>query len=128
MTDMHVELPHGRPPRNLGLILLSHVNLDEPASAIRTGVGQLGFVAFADLIRRRRGPMAVRAVLFARFAAGRFRVRLGRSFAERSGLTLTSPPRLIALAQQLRHPARSSATSLRKATQPAQAGSHIPPS
>ena len=45
--------------------------------------------------------MTVRAVLVTGFATGRFRVGLGRTFAERRGLTLTGANDLLELPLQL---------------------------
>ena len=53
-------------------------------------------MAFVDLVGRRRRAVAVGAVLFAGLAAGRLRLELGRTLAERSGLTL---PRAECLAE-----------------------------
>jgi hypothetical protein len=86
VTDVDAELPHDRPARDLGLELLGHGALDEAALTVGAGVGERGLVAFADLFRRWRGAMAVRAVRLAGLAARRLGIGLGRTLAERGGL------------------------------------------
>ena len=73
---------------DLGLELVGRAGLDEAAPAVRAGVGQVGLVALGDLFGRRWRAVAVLAVGVARLAAGRLRVGLGRTFAERGGLSL----------------------------------------
>ncbi len=88
MADVDAEPPHERSARDVGLELVGGAGLDEPARAVRAGVGEGGVVALGDLAGRRRGSMAVGAVGVARLAPGGFRVGLGRAFAERGGLPL----------------------------------------
>src|SRR5580658_2083760 len=63
MADVDAELPHDRLTRDLGLELLCHGRLDEVAAAMRAGIGQGNFVAFADLFGGRRRAVAMPAVL-----------------------------------------------------------------
>ena len=86
VPDVDAELANDGPARNLGLELLGHFTLDKSAIAVGAGVGEGGVKAFVDAFGRRRGSMAVLAVGVASFAAGGFRVRLGRPLAEGSGL------------------------------------------
>jgi hypothetical protein len=69
VADVDAELTHDRLTGDLGLELLCHRRFDEVAPAMRAGIGQRDFVAFADLLGRRR-PVSVRAVLGAGLAAG----------------------------------------------------------
>ena len=97
---MHVELSMDRSPWDLGLELLGDLGLDQKTLAMWAGVGQTGLVDFVDLIGRWRWAMAVGAVQVTGLATGTFGLRLGRSFAERSGLPLAGAANGVEFAAQ----------------------------
>ena len=103
LADVDVELPADRPARDLGLELLGAVGLDQAPRAVRAGVGQTGFVDLVDLVGRGWRPMAVLAMLVARFAPGALGVGLGRPFAEGGGLTLGGAAGLLKFRAEARH-------------------------
>ena len=94
---MHGELAVDRRAGNLGLELFGGSGFDERSMAVRAVVGEFRFEAFVNLVGRGRRAVAVGAVLFARFAAGRLRLGFGRTFAERRGLTLAGAERIAEL-------------------------------
>ena len=103
LTDMHPELPHEGPARNLGLKLFGDFILDDSTLALRAGVRQVGFVAFANRFGWRR-PMAVRAMGVPGLAARRLGIGLRRSLAEGRGLTFASSKRLFEPPRQVGDP------------------------
>jgi hypothetical protein len=83
-----VELADDRLARNLGLILLIDVGFVEFAATAGTGIGQLRFVNFVDLVGRWRGPMTMPTVVLAALASWRFGMLLWRALGKRCRLTL----------------------------------------
>ncbi len=73
--------------RDIGLKLFvcDFVFLDV-AAAMGAGVRERGLENFVDGLRRRRGPMSVRAMLLAGFATGLFGSLFGLAFGEGGGL------------------------------------------
>jgi hypothetical protein len=72
---------------DLGLELFGDFAFDESPLAVGASGGEVGVMAFADLFRRRRWAMAVRAVSVAGFTTGSFGIGFGGPFAEGSGLS-----------------------------------------
>ena len=88
MTAMNVKLANDRLAWNLGLILLVETVLNNVAATAGTLVRQRRFVGLVNLIGRRRRPMAVSAMRFARLAARFLGIGFGFALGKRSGLTL----------------------------------------
>ncbi|MFO0803379.1 MAG: hypothetical protein U0791_09695 [Gemmataceae bacterium] len=104
-TEVHGEPAVDRRPRDFGLELFGGAGFDERLLVtMRAGVGKFRLVTFVNLVGRGRRAMAVGAVLFAGFAAGRLRFELGRTFAERRGLTLPGAQGVIELPRQIGDP------------------------
>ena len=88
MTDVNAELTNYRRAWDLGLERIGGARFHEAAPAVRARVGAVSLVALGVLFGWRRRAVAVGPVDAARRAAGRFRVGLGRTLAERAGLSL----------------------------------------
>src|SRR5690606_20732000 len=80
---------------NLGLELLHRTGLDEAALTVRAGSREVRLVALGDLLGRWRRAVSVLAVRVPRLAAGRLRVGLGWTFAERGSLSLAGAQGLV---------------------------------
>jgi hypothetical protein len=77
-----------RPARDFGLIGIVQMRFDRRTSASGTLPRQRRFQAFLDLLRRRRRPMSMLAMLLAGLAARSLGMFLGRMLGKRSRLTL----------------------------------------
>jgi hypothetical protein len=103
VADVDPELTDQRRAGELGVELVGRAGLDEAAAAVRARIGEVGLVALGDWFGW-RGSVPVGAVSTAGFAAGRFRVGLRRTFAERGGLSLAGADGLVQLPGQLGNP------------------------
>ena len=101
-THVDIEPPDHRLPRDLHLELLLDVIFFGQPPAVRTGAGQRHVDDLVGLLFGQR-TMGFGAVVLARFAARRFRVRLGRSFRERRRLPLAGPLGLFQQCGELPH-------------------------
>jgi hypothetical protein len=101
---MDVELPMDRLPGNLGLVLLDDRGFRDVAAAGGAEVGQRRVLGFVDLVGRGRWAMAVAAVGLARFTPRSPGMGLGFALAERGGLPLAGPARLVEQAGEFPDP------------------------
>jgi hypothetical protein len=101
VADVDAKLANQRLARNLGLELIGDAGFDKVALTVRAGIGEVGLMALGDLFGGRWRTVAMSAVFITRFATGRFRIHLGRTFAERSRLSLAGAKSLLESAGQL---------------------------
>ena len=90
MSNVNVELAMNGFAWNLGLVLLLNFVGREVAAA-ETMSGKRCLKHFVN--DRRNGAKGLLAVIVASFSTRRFGIGLGRSFGERSGLSLAGPSR-----------------------------------
>ena len=99
-AEVDGELAVDRGAGNFGLELFGGAGFDDRSTAVRAGVREIRVVALVNLVGGRRRSVAVGAVLVAGFAAGRFGLGFGRTFAEQRGLTLPGAERVVELPAQ----------------------------
>jgi hypothetical protein len=87
-ADMDVELAEDGSAGDFGLVLPGHLCLADLRAAVRASIRQGRLVGFIDLGGVGRQAVAVAAVSSTAFAAGLFRLGLGRPLGEGRGLTL----------------------------------------
>jgi hypothetical protein len=104
VADGEVELADDRLAGDFGLELCDALVLDDGPAADGAGFRQGHSDGFLDLVGRRRGPMAVSAVVLSAFAAGPFGVELGLAFAKGRGLPFAGALGLIEQAGEFVHP------------------------
>ena len=96
VADVDAEPADERLAGNLGLELFGDIGFDEVSPAVRASVGEVGFEVLVHLFGQRLDPTGMSAAVIG-FAAGRFGVGLGFTFAKGSGLPLTGALRLLEL-------------------------------